>query len=307
MEDVGLGMKAAERQGPEGDAPAAIGHLFELDRFASQRLGEEHQAAAPLDVAMDADAPHNERGGILRRDDPGGIGARRGGVDTRRRLLPQRFMRALVVVQDPKAIERARRAQRVRCGGDAVSSLRVRCQRSWRGFCSGSPRAIRSGRIPSMSDQTARRERPAMPRGMANGMPLSLRITVGKPYSRKARSSHRSASAVVWRRTATNCRQYRLWSSASVRGSHRRPSPVRNQPLKSSVQTSLGALTCVSPGDGGARRQRRRARTRPRCCNRAPMVLGAGHAVSGARPCSQARSLRGPQLGCAVRTARIAA
>ena len=75
---------------------------------------------------------------------------------------------------------------------------------------------------------------------VANGAPLSVRTARGNPNSRNARSNHGRTPASLGatiRQQNTN----RANASAIVSGSHRTPSPVRNQPLKSAVQTSLGA------------------------------------------------------------------
>jgi hypothetical protein len=74
---------------------------------------------------------------------------------------------------------------------------------------------------------------------VANGGPLSVRIARGKPYSRNVRSNHGRTPRSV----GATMRQYntkRLHASITASGSQRVPSAVRNHPLKSAVQTSLG-------------------------------------------------------------------
>jgi hypothetical protein len=66
------------------------------------------------------------------------------------------------------------------------------------------------------------------------------------------------------------------------------------------TQSPNGALK------GGERRRNRRFTVRPSRSNSVPMVLAAGHAPSGRRRSSQARTLTGPQVGCARRTSRQA-
>ena len=51
------------------------------------------------------------------------------------------------------------------------------------------------------------------------------------------------------------------------------------------------------------RRRLGRAAHNPARCSSAPMVLAAGQATSGWVRCKCARSLRGPQVGCATRAA----
>src|SRR6185437_1586382 len=65
--------------------------------------------------------------------------------------------------------------------------------------------------------------------------------------------------------------------SLRLKGSQRRPSPVRNQPLKSVPQTSLLAREAVS-GDapGGTRRRHLRRATRPCRSSSSEIVLSTG-------------------------------
>jgi len=114
------------------------------------------------------------------------IGSWRRRVQRGRRLLSQRLVRPLIVV------DRAERVEPLSCcagklaaGGVAVSWLRVRCTRSCRPFCCGLPATIRSGRMPSLIHHTASRDSPPTPAD-AKGGPLSERIASGKPCSLKA-------------------------------------------------------------------------------------------------------------------------
>ena len=115
----------------------------------------------------------------------------------------------------------------------------------------------------------------------------------------------RARSGATIRQHNTN----RLHASATVSGSHRVRSAVRNQPLKSAVQTSFGA--CAAAKRLRQRHDIARAATRlthalrgatdrPSCSP--PATRAAAAARSGS-----ARSFFGPQCGCRRRSARIAA
>src|SRR5919205_990183 len=102
--------------------------------------------------------------------------------------------------------------------------------------------------MPNFNHHTASCESCAGP-VVANGDPLSVRSARGSPYSQNVRSNHGRTPLAVGatiRQQNTN----RLHASAIVSGSHRVPSAVRNQPLKSAVHTSFGAVAatngCVS-------------------------------------------------------------
>src|SRR5574342_678952 len=61
-----------------------------------------------------------------------------------------------------------------------LSAFIVRCIRSCRPFCCGSPGSIRSGTIPNFTHHTLKALNPPTP-VEANGLPLSLRILSGNP------------------------------------------------------------------------------------------------------------------------------
>src|SRR5216683_1907655 len=116
---------------------------------------------------------------------------------------------------------------------------------------------MRSGRTPSLIHHTPKRDRPPAPPLLPKGGPLSLRSTRGSPCSRNACTRQCCTCGPVGAARATQRNRNRLASSTSVSGSQRRASRVRNQPLKSIVQTSLGARPIVT-GGGGARSTRGR-------------------------------------------------
>jgi hypothetical protein len=93
--------------------------------------------------------------------------------------------------------------------------------------------------MPNLSHQIANGDKWAAA-VVANGGPLSVRIARGKPYSRNVRSNHGRTPRAV----GATMRQHntkRLHASITVSGSQRVPFAVRNHPLKSAVQTSLGS------------------------------------------------------------------
>ena len=82
------------------------------------------------------------------------------------------------------------------------------------------------------------------------------------------------------------------------------PSPVTNQPLKSMHQTSLAAPQWPNGAlEGGLRRRSLRFTVRPSRSNKRPIVLAAGQSIEGACRSRKARTFKGPQVGCALRTA----
>ena len=80
----------------------------------------------------------------------------------------------------------------------------------------------------------------------------------------------------------------------------RTPSPVRNHPLKSMAQTSLGlcAEAKGSPHAAACRRRFRR-RTSPARSSMFPAVLGAGQRTRGSTLRSDATTFFGPHVGWA--------
>ena len=106
--------------------------------------------------------------------------------------LSEGLVRSLVVVAVPEAAGGASLASRVDLWGEAMSALRVLWSRSRRPFCSGCPGSMRSGMMPSVIHHADSGERLPMPTPV-NGGPLSVRMTRGRPYSLKARSTTRQA------------------------------------------------------------------------------------------------------------------
>src|SRR5882724_7609551 len=91
----------------EAHDPIAGLCLREANGFARQCLADEHEVAAPFDVAAGAHAPDGVVGIVPRLFEFGGIGSGRGCVVRLRRLLAQRLVRALLVVASTEAIEAA--------------------------------------------------------------------------------------------------------------------------------------------------------------------------------------------------------
>ena len=162
-----------------------------------------------------------------------------------------------------------------------------------------------SSRMPSLTQCTARRERPPAP-VEANGGPLSVRIARGKPNSSKTRSNTGRTPSPVGA-VIRQSRRNRLCASEIVSGSQRWPSAVRNQPLKSAHQTSFGAVAAKNGRlAGSARRRRRRGWLSPSRRNKSPIVLAAGQAIVGRSLSNFARSFFGPQCGWRSRKPTIA-
>jgi hypothetical protein len=167
--------------------PVAALALGDADRLADQRLADKDQLARPFDLTGAAHAAHRNVIAIVRILDPIRVGPRRGLVPRGWRLLSERLVRPLIVVDRAKHVEPFLLRRQTGAGGVAVSWLSVRCTRSCRPFCCGFPATIRSGRMPSLIHHTASRDSPPTP-GEAKGGPLSERIASGTPCSWKAAS-----------------------------------------------------------------------------------------------------------------------
>src|ERR1700739_241426 len=72
--------------------------LEDADRFTDQRLTDKDKLARPFDLAVAAHAAHGNVVSIVRMLDPIGIGPWRRPVPRSRRLLSQRLVRPLLVV-----------------------------------------------------------------------------------------------------------------------------------------------------------------------------------------------------------------
>src|SRR2546422_8383063 len=101
--------------------------------------------------------------------------------------------------------------------------------------------------MPTVHHHTLSAESPQAP-VLPKGEPLSTRITLGKPARRNRPIKTRRTAAWRWCGRIRTARRKRLNRSRTVSGSQRVPSAVRKKPLKSTVQTSLGAAGWVKGG-----------------------------------------------------------
>jgi hypothetical protein len=76
-------------------------------------------------------------------------------------------------------------------GAGRLGGLQLECEmHSFVGpFCCGLPGLMRSMSMPSLSHQTANRDRLNKPLGLAKGTPLSVLIALGRPNSLKTLSN----------------------------------------------------------------------------------------------------------------------
>src|SRR5215470_2596112 len=72
--------------------------LEDADRLANQRLTDKDQLARPFDLPVAAHPAHRNVRAIVRILDPIAIGSRRSPVQRSRRLLPQRLVRPLMII-----------------------------------------------------------------------------------------------------------------------------------------------------------------------------------------------------------------
>src|SRR3990167_7345865 len=89
----------------EADEPVAVVAFAHPDGFADQRFRDEHQTAAPPDLAGRTHAANLLVGTIARVLETLTEGARRGAVEVDRRLLAERLMRPLDVVLLAEPVE----------------------------------------------------------------------------------------------------------------------------------------------------------------------------------------------------------
>jgi hypothetical protein len=90
--------------------------------------------------------------------------------------------------------------------------------------------------------------------GLANGTPLSVRITRGRPYARNSRSKVWCAEATAVDARAARARHPSkkwLYRSRTVSGKQYGPPRNRNSPLKSAVHTAFASSATVRHPRGG--------------------------------------------------------
>ena len=205
--------------------------FVEANRFADQRLGDEHALALPHDLARTAHAADLVVGivpGILdavRHRPP------RWRVDRVRRPLAECFVRTLFIVVSPEDVEASLLLARIRCRRARGLCLERAMHALVAAVLLRRGRMDECGSMPSLIHHADSRVRPPAP-VEPNGEPLSQRIAVGKPWWRNAAAKHRRDPSMVGGTIRTSIRK-RLWLSVSVSGSIRPLSRVRNQPLKS--------------------------------------------------------------------------
>ncbi len=182
-----------------------------------------------------------------------------------------------------------------------------RCIRSCAPLSCGHPGRPRSRPMPSASHQADNRLNPSNPWLLANGGPLSLRIAPGRPCRSKSRSKQLLTLSVrEFSRTLISSNM-RLYSSRTVSGSTRSPSRSFHQPLKSTVQISLGACAFIPVARRlpGSRLRRLRGSVNPARSKTRLKLLSLGTSPMLLRS-YKSRILRGPQRGCAVLSRTIA-
>ena len=85
--------------------PITVSGLGDADGFASQGLAYKYGAATPLDLTAGSHAPHGVAGVVPRLSELLWVMAGRGLIDTGRRFLADRLVRAMVVVVIAESIE----------------------------------------------------------------------------------------------------------------------------------------------------------------------------------------------------------
>src|SRR3982751_2352386 len=167
-------------------APAFI-HGSEAEVLMGKHFADERSLAFPFQAALLRDPPYLDVFVIGQFRHTARIRAAARPVATGRRAVVQRFMRPLFVVNALELLERlllcAPRGLRRLCRG----LLRSQCIRSCRPFSCGDAGRLRSGRMPSFTHHIESRLNPPGATE-ANGAPLSVWITAGRPNSRNAAS-----------------------------------------------------------------------------------------------------------------------
>ena len=104
-EPVVLRVDVTEFDIGKADQPVAGLGLDNADRLADQRLADKDQIPRPFNLACGPYPPHRDVAAIGRIFEAVRVGPRRGPVQRRRRLLTQRLVRPLVVVDLAEAVE----------------------------------------------------------------------------------------------------------------------------------------------------------------------------------------------------------
>ena len=223
----------AEVDVAEPKEPVAIGRLSNADGLAGERLADEYEIAAPLDLAGGTDPAHGVLGVIPRLLEALGERPRGRSIAADRGLLAERLVWPKFVEERNELIEAGLLLAGSRRASRAVCFSGVPCMRYMASVL------LRRARVDPLrpmatSHHTESWLRPAGP-VEAKGGPLSMRIRHGSPRSRNKRSQARRTPASVRRRCARRAR-LRLTASLTVKGSQRCPSRVRSHPLKSMPQ-----------------------------------------------------------------------
>src|SRR6266850_4680325 len=252
-EPAPLGMDVAELDIGIAHQPVATFGFADANRFADQRLADKDQLTGPFDLAVAAHPADRDIAAIARLVNPLRVGPRRGLVDRSRRLLSQRLVRSLVVVNRTKLLE-ALLLRRQAVGGRRGGLLLERAMHPLvppvllrlAGNDPLGPDAQLDPphRQPRQTAHPGRGKRRTVVRTDRPWQPMLLeRRLEDRPYVLFIGPRHRLTAQQI---AAVRITQEPAPAKAGVNGSQRRPSPVRNQPLKSVHHTSLAAATAAN-------------------------------------------------------------
>src|SRR3990170_364709 len=107
MQLKGSLVEPSKKQRPKVDSPHLVIDLLQADVLLRQDLAHVHPAAPPPDPPIPAHQPPLEVRRVRQLRDAPRIGAKGRPVHRRRRLLPQRLMRPLLVVFPDETVELA--------------------------------------------------------------------------------------------------------------------------------------------------------------------------------------------------------
>src|SRR2546428_12601627 len=118
------------------DVPDPVCNLLEPDVLVTEGIAKKRLRGVQAESTAVADTTDLHMVGILRRNEPLGIGVRRRLPERCRHLIADAFVGSLLIVAPAEGVERCW-PRRVFAAGRAVSRLSSRCIRSWVAFSWG--------------------------------------------------------------------------------------------------------------------------------------------------------------------------
>src|SRR5262249_26830320 len=131
---------SSERHRGKAQRPDPVVDFFERDVFSREGGGDKLRRAVPGHAAVAAHESDFQMTGVFDAGQPAGHGAWRGGVAARGRLIPQRFMRPLLVVLPTEPAESLLLGSAIRRGRSRRVGFQDRMKLFMRSVLFGMPR-----------------------------------------------------------------------------------------------------------------------------------------------------------------------